>query len=164
MPGDEIVPDANVVMDRAFTLAATPDVVWPWFVQLGKQRAGWYLPRRVERFMPPGRRGFRYIDSELQGLAVGDIIPDWGGKDETFEVAIIEGPHTLVHLSTRGKVPLSWAINLTEHPAGHTRLHLRLRLGGVKHERLAEIGGGFFDWLTLYGLAAGLRERLRDSA
>ncbi|MCW2801757.1 MAG: hypothetical protein JWQ70_3229 [Aeromicrobium sp.] len=149
-------------MDRAFTLSAPPDVVWPWFVQLGKRRAGWYLPRSVERFMPSGRRGIRYLDSELQGLAVGDVIPDWGGKDATFEVAILAAPHALVHISTRGNVALSWAITLTERPAGSTRMHLRLRLGGVKHERLAEAGGGFVDWLTIDGLAAGLRERLRE--
>lgn len=164
LPGDEIVPDANVVMDRAFTVAGTPAAVWPWFVQLGKGRAGWYLPRAVERFTSPGRRGFRYIDSELQGLAVGDIIPDWGGKDATFTVAILEAPETLVHISTRGTVPLSWAITLTEDAAGSTRVHLRLRLGNVKRQRLAELGGGFFDRLTIVGLAAGLRERIRDSA
>ena len=50
--GDDVVPDADVVMDRAFTLAATPEEVWPWLVQLGKQRAGWYFPRRVERILP----------------------------------------------------------------------------------------------------------------
>jgi hypothetical protein len=162
LPGDDIVPGANVVMDRAFTLEAPPEVVWPWFVQLGKQRGGWYLPRSVERFMPSGRRGFRYVDSQLQNLAVGDIIPDWGGKDETFEVAILDAPHTLVHLSTRGNVALSWAIILREVAPGTTRVQLRLRLGNVRRKRLAEVFGGLIDWLTIYGLAAGLRERLRN--
>ena len=44
-------------MDRAFSLPAPPEVVWPWLVQLGKGRAGWYLPRWVERIIPPSRRG-----------------------------------------------------------------------------------------------------------
>ncbi len=51
-PGDGIVEVADVVMDRAFTVPDAPDRVWPWIVQLGKRRAGWYLPRRVERFLP----------------------------------------------------------------------------------------------------------------
>lgn len=159
LPGDDIVPDADVVMDRAFTLGAPPDQVWPWFVQLGKQRAGWYLPRVVERLVPAGRRALRRIDDRLQDLAVGDVIPDWGGKDETFEVAILQAPHTLVHISTRGRVRLSWAITLAGVADG-TRVHLRLRLGGVEHKRLAELGGGFVDRLTIVGLAAGLRERV----
>jgi hypothetical protein len=49
LPGDEIVADPDVVMDRGFGVPAAPEVVWPWLVQLGKARAGWYLPRAVER-------------------------------------------------------------------------------------------------------------------
>ena len=85
LPGDELV-DAHVVMDRAFTLAAAPAEAWPWFAQLGKKRAGWYLPRTVERFIPRGRRGLRSLDPGFQELAVGQVIPDYGGRDETFDV------------------------------------------------------------------------------
>ena len=163
LAGDSLVSDATVVMDRAFTLQAPPEVVWPWFVQLGKRRAGWYLPGWLERLVPARRRASRRVDQDLQGLAVGDVIPDWGGADATFEVAVLEPPHALVHVSTRGRVRLSWAIVLTG-VGGGTRVHLRLRLGGVRRERLARIGGGLMDWLTVVGLAAGLRERLSASA
>ena len=47
---------------------------------------------------------------------------------------------------------------------GGTRVHLRLRLAPVKHERIAEVGGGLFDALTIAGMAAGLRERLAEHA
>src|SRR5690349_12605576 len=77
-------------MDRAFTVAAPPAAVWPWLVQLGKKRAGWYLPAAAERFLPPGRRAAPDIRPAWQRLAVGDVIPDYGGRDETFEVAAIE--------------------------------------------------------------------------
>ena len=43
-PGDGLVPEADVVMDRGFDLPAGPEQVWPWIVQLGKGRGGWYLP------------------------------------------------------------------------------------------------------------------------
>ena len=52
LPGDDLVDPADVVMDRAFSLPAPPDTVWPWLVQLGKRRAGWYLPRWVDRVLP----------------------------------------------------------------------------------------------------------------
>ena len=61
LPGDGLVAPADVVMDRAFSLPAPPDVVWPWLVQLGKRRAGWYLPRWVERLVPRSRRGLRHL-------------------------------------------------------------------------------------------------------
>ncbi len=161
LPGDDIVPDASVIMDRAFTLTGAPAEVWPWFVQLGKARAGWYLPRWVERFVPSDRRAYRSIEPGLQELAVGDVIPDWGGRDATFTVAALNPQQSLVHVSTRGRVRLSWAISLSDGGGTTTRVHLRLRLGGVRRVRVARVAGGFFDWLTIVGLAAGLRERLR---
>jgi len=160
LPGDDIVPRAALVMDRAFDLLAPPETVWPWFVQLGKRRAGWYLPLSVERFIPPRRRGLRSIDDRFQGLAVGDVIPDWGGSNETFTVALLDPQQSLVYRSVRGRVELSWAITLTPTATG-SRAHFRLRLGDVKHIRLAGTAGGIVDLLTVAALARGVRERLR---
>ena len=101
LPGDEIVPDARVVIDRATTLAAPPERVWPWIVQLGKRRAGWYFPRWIEVAIPRERRGLRHVEPRWQRLAVGDVIPDWGGPAATFEVAVLDPPRALVHRSTR---------------------------------------------------------------
>lgn len=146
-------------MDRAFDLPEPPAAVWPWFVQLGKGRAGWYFPRSIERFIPPARRGLRTIEDRFQALAVADVIPDWGGRDATFTVAVIDPPGTLVHRSVRGRVELSWAITLTSTAAG-SRTHLRLRLGDVKHVSIARTAGEALDLLSIAGLAQGLRERL----
>jgi Polyketide cyclase / dehydrase and lipid transport len=159
LPGDELVEPADVVMDRAFALPAPPDEVWPWLVQLGKRRAGWYLPRRTERFVSPSRRGLRHLDPAYLSLRVGDVIPDWGGADATFTVAELEPGHHLLHTSTRGRTRLTWCLRLTPDGAG-TRMHLRLRLAPVRHRWLAEHAGGLVDRLTVAGLAAGLRERV----
>jgi len=159
LPGDDLVPHATTVMDRAFTLPAAPPEVWPWLVQLGKRRAGWYLPRRVEWCLPRTRRAVRHVDDRWQGLAVGDVIPDWGGREETFTVALIDPPRALVHTSRRGRTDVSWALCLAGEGAA-TRLHLRLRLGPVRHPRLVGTAGELVDLLTVLGLAAGLAERL----
>jgi hypothetical protein len=158
--GDRIVQPADVVMDRAFTLDGEPEDVWPWLVQLGKRRAGWYLPRTVERFLPRSRRGVRTIETQWQSLALGDVIPDYGGRDATFEVAEIEPLSALVYCSQRGRTGVSWAITLEPHGPGRTRVFLRLRLGPVRHQRLAGTVGDLFDLVTIAGLAGGLRERL----
>jgi hypothetical protein len=164
LPGDELVPDADVVMDRAFDLPAPPETVWPWFLQLGKKRAGWYLPSSVERFMPRSRRGLRRLDPDLVAEAhVGHVIPDWGRKDATFEMAILDPPHALVHTTKRGRTHGSWAIVLTAYdvpsPVG-THVQLRLRLSPVKRPWLAHTFGDVIDAATVAGLAAGLRERV----
>jgi hypothetical protein len=166
LPGDDLVPSADVVLDRAFDLPAPPAEVWPWFVQLGKKRAGWYLPRSVERFVPASRRALRHIEPSLQVLRVGSVIPDWGGRHETFQVAILEPGHALVHTTQRGRSLGSWAIVLTPYddPRGPaTHVQLRLRLSPVKRKRLAETLGGAFDASTIAGLAAGLRERVAEN-
>jgi hypothetical protein len=158
LAGDALVV-AGVVMDRGFDLAAPPGAVWPWLVQLGKRRAGWYLPRSVERLVPPSRRALRHIESRLLRHRVGDVIPDWGGQDATFTLAAIEEPQLLLYTSRRGRTDLTWCLRLSPTTDG-SRLHLRLRLGPVRHRLLAERVGGLVDALTIAGLAAGLRERV----
>jgi uncharacterized protein YndB with AHSA1/START domain len=154
-------------MDRATTLPAPPEQVWPWLVQLGKQRAGWYLPARLETLVPPRRRGLRTIDPRWQGLAPGDVIPDWGGADAQFEVVTVDPPHALVHRSTRprpGREPLelSWALVLTAAPPDRTRLHLRLRINalGRRAPALVTTVGGLIDEATVRPMFAGLAERV----
>ncbi|GAA2125853.1 hypothetical protein GCM10009825_02490 [Arthrobacter humicola] len=173
VPGDALVPAPDVVMDRAFDLPAPPETVWPWIVQLGKERSGWYLPGWAEALIPARRRALRTVDPELQDLSVGDVIADWGVPGATFEIVAVDPPLVLVHRSQRGALAVSWAIVLRPAPGigpqpsdgpgarTGTRVHLRLRLAGVKRRRLVKIGGGLFDLLTIAGLAAGLRERLR---
>ena len=80
-----------------------PEVVWPWLVRARKQRAGWYPPRRVERLVPPSRRAPRHVEPRWQGLAaVGDVVPDYGGQHETFQVAALEPGSHVVYTSRRG--------------------------------------------------------------
>ena len=162
LPGDGLVPAPEVVMDRGFDLPAPSGAVWPWIVQLGKERSGWYLPRWAEALIPARRRALRSIDPALQDLSAGDVIADWGGPGATFEIVEVDPPRALVHSSQRGALAISWTIVLqpTAGAAAGTRVQLRLRLAGVKRRRLVETGGGLFDLLTVAGLAAGLRERL----
>src|SRR5690349_10508124 len=131
MAGDDLIPSPDAVMDRAFTLPAPPDVVWPWLVQLGKCRAGWYLPSSVERFIPRSHRAIRAVDQQWQQLQVDEVVPDYGGRDAYFEVALIEPPRRLVYRSHRGRMQISWSISLEAPNTGSsaTRVRLRLRLG-----------------------------------
>jgi hypothetical protein len=160
LPGDGVVPNADVVMDRAFTLETPPAEVWPWLVQLGKKRGGWYFPRRVERFLPASRRATHTVENRWQGVKPGDVIPDYGGPSETLEAVTVDPPNALVYRSRRGRMDLSWAIVLTAPSPDETRVQLRLRLGPVRRRWLATTAGEAMDVLTIAGMAAGLRERL----
>ncbi len=168
LPGDDLVPKAQVVFDRASTLLAPPERVWPWIVQLGKARGGWYLPGWLETVVPRTRRGLRRVDPAFQQLSVGDEVPDWGpGPDPVFRVARIDPPHTLVYSSERPRrsgepMRLSWTHMLT--PAGPgTRLHLRLRIDrvGRRAPGLVAAFAGLMDEVTVRPMFAGLAERAR---
>ncbi len=171
LPGDDVLPNARLVMDRILTLAAPPAEVWPWLEQLGKRRAGWYLPRRVERFVPPSRRAARRIEPRWLGLSIGDAIPDWGRGDPQFEILEIERPRHLVYWSSRPRRPrrdrardpmrLTWALVLSERGAASSELHLRLRVElGHDPGPVATYGGGAMDRATVALLGRGLNERL----
>jgi len=165
-PGDMIVAAPDVVMDRGFTVPGPPEAVWPWLEQLGKRRAGWYLPRRVERFLPRARRAVRRIEPRWGSLEPGDVIPDYGGRDATFTVAEIDPPNHLIYRSQRGAATVSWSIVLRpDVVAGvpRTRVLFRLRLAPIRRVWLAETAGELIDVITIAGMAFGLRERLGDA-
>jgi hypothetical protein len=166
LPGDDLVPGAQVVMDRGGSLPAPASQVWPWLVQLGKSRGGWYLTRPVERFIPPRRRALRHLDARWQRLGVGGRVPDYGAGDPEFEVAVLQPPRILVFTSARrtrrGQIQASWALVLGDRPGGGSRLQLRLRLAGLHRPGLMGVVGGWFDDLTCRAMLAGLRERLAD--
>lgn len=110
LPGDDLIPEAGVVMDRRATLNAPLERVWPWLLQLGKGRAGWYLSRRLERVVPRANRALREIDPRFQEVAVGDRVADYG-RDGWFEARVVDPPHTLVWWSERGQdLHLTWAL------------------------------------------------------
>lgn len=153
-----------MVFDRERDIAAAPVAIWPWIVQLGKRRAGWYAPRSVERFLPRGRRAARSIARGFQSLAVGDHIPDYGGSEAELEVVEIDPPHALVYRDERRGAQFSWAITLAPLGGGDgTRVHLRfrgkIRSTGLKRRAIVA-GGEFFDGLTGEIMLRGLEERV----
>jgi hypothetical protein len=70
MPGDDLIADA-ASSTRAITIAAPPQQVWPWLVQLGYGRAGWYSYDWIDN---DGQPSAGHIIPELQQLQVGDQI------------------------------------------------------------------------------------------
>ena len=75
LPGDEIVPGPRMQTTRAVTIAAPASDIWPWLVQLGAGRGGFYSYDWLENAAGLDIRSADRIRPELQRLLVGDIIP-----------------------------------------------------------------------------------------
>ena len=71
LPGDDVVGEANVTDTRSIEIGAPPEAVWPWLVQMGFGRAGWYSYDQMD--MTGGNT--RRIEPDWQSLAAGDIVP-----------------------------------------------------------------------------------------
>lgn len=165
-PGDEILPDAAMVYDRKAIVDAGVDDVWPWLVQLGKNRSGWYLPWNAERWLPRRMRAVRTIIPEYQDLAVGERVPDYGGRNEYLEVSALQPSQHIVYVTERYGTRFTWAIVLTTIATESTEVHLRFR-GAIHSQgwrrRLIVAVGDAIDWLTTKPMLLGLAERVSVS-
>ncbi|WP_208718784.1 hypothetical protein [Corallococcus sicarius] len=137
LPGDGLVPNPVAVNTRAITIDARPEDVWPWLVQIGYRRAGWYSYDVLERAAGAGEfvegHSADHIHPRLQALAVGDIIPmsRWTG----MQVAELVPARALVLRSVMDdETPTwgvtTWAFVLEPLGEGRTRLLVRGRTGG----------------------------------
>jgi len=75
LPGDDLVPEPAYVTTRTITVQAPAEAVWPWLVQLGQGRGGFYTYDRLEQMVGAGIRSADHIVPELQQLAIGDTVP-----------------------------------------------------------------------------------------
>jgi hypothetical protein len=72
LPYDELVPDPTWSSTRAVTVEATPEQIWPWLVQMGWGRAGWYGYDWVDN---GGKPSSWEILPEYQHLEIGTKFP-----------------------------------------------------------------------------------------
>jgi hypothetical protein len=141
LAGDETVPDPGIASTRAIDIHAPAHVVWPWLVQMGWKRAGWYSYDMIDNDRTHGAEG---IIPRLQSLQVGDLVPE--GPEVGWTVRALEPGHLLL-LDTTGPMKgvgwvqrrdSSWLFLLTTIDADHTRLVERSRTTiSMNHATLA---------------------------
>jgi hypothetical protein len=170
LPGDESVANPIWQSTRAITIAAPPEQVWPWIVQMGfpSHRAGWYTPHWLDRLTFGIRqRSADRIVPELQQLAVGDRVPDSDDWSAFFAVAAIEPPHALVLHSTRHvikpikTIDFSWAFVIRELSPGRSRLLIRARTNYTPRRALpfVEFVIGPADFVNASAMLRGIKKR-----
>ncbi len=122
MPGDDLVPKASFNATRAITIGAPPEMVWPWIVQLGYRRAGFYT---YDLFDNAGYESADRVLPEFQQPKVGDWMPMASKVNETtaFKIKAFETNQWLLW----EKPDSTWAWKLIPLAVGRTRLITRLK-------------------------------------
>jgi hypothetical protein len=121
MPGDDLLPRAQYRSTRAITIGAPPSEVWPWLVQVGWRRGGWYANDLLDNFAQPSARTIR---PEFQDLHRGQYLAFVPKASErtAFRVADFAVEEWLLWQTPNR----SWAWRLVALPEGRTRLVTRL--------------------------------------
>lgn len=129
MPGDTIVSRASLNATRAITIGAPPERVWPWIVQMGYRRAGFYTYDLVDN---GGYPSAECVLPEYQHLAIGDWAFPMNGffgvrlpvsETTAFKVVAFEVNRWLLW----EKPGSTWAWVLKSLPGSRTRLLSRQR-------------------------------------
>jgi hypothetical protein len=122
MPGDDIVSKASFEATRAITIDAAPKMVWPWIVQMGYRRAGFYTYALLDN---AGFESAERVLEEYQPPRIGDWMPMAKKVNETtaFKVTAFEPSEWLLW----EKPDSTWAWKLLPLDGGRTRLVSRLK-------------------------------------
>ena len=133
-PGAGLVPGGVRTATMAVTIDAPPSRVWPWLVQMGTDRGGWYSWDLLDNF---GRRSADRIHPEWQKIGLGDRFTGKPDGSECWQVAAVEPERFLalrMSLDLRGRqfdpagrrprryTDSTWGFLLTELPGRRTRL------------------------------------------
>jgi len=130
-PGADLIPAGLRSATMAVTIDAAPSLVWPWLVQMGYDRAGWYSWDHLDNF---GQPSATTIHPEWQNIRVGDYTDHM----RSWQVAALEPERFLALRASRDLLTFrvfdpagprprfytdsTWSFLLKPLPAGRTRL------------------------------------------
>ena len=126
LPGDEMIPHAAGSLTNAVTVGCNRRELWPWLVQMGADRAGWYSYDVLDN---GGQASAEKIIPDLQSPQVGTVFPALPGRRDGFILLENEPTHWLVlgWPSPDGGLTVTWSFMLHEIDDNTTRLIVRAR-------------------------------------
>ena len=172
LPGDDLTPGPVEQCTRAITIGAPPEAVWPWLVQMGADRGGFYSYDWLENLFGLGIHNAESIVPAWQRLEVGDLMWANGARSGGWVVERMV-PHEVLVLkmadvATGRAVSRSegigfefqWTFALVPTPYGGTRLFIRERVGyGRRLTRWLMAPVGVVSFVMTRKMLDGIRRR-----
>jgi hypothetical protein len=151
LPGDDVVPNPKHEATHAITIHAPVADVWPWLVQIGQNRGGFYSYSVLENLVGCDIHNANRVVPEWQSLRAGDVL--WLHPEAPpLPVLIVEPGRTMViggvaeeqadHLEKNSRAG-TWAFVLKELDPSTTRLIVRIRWDRKP---------GVLDWIYNFGV------------
>lgn len=160
-PGDALLKAPASQISRAITIHASPAQVYPWIIQVGAERGGFYSHSWLETYLLHCKLvNADRIHPEWQGLQVGNQVKMCPGSfgPAPYQVAqLIPNQSVTLGHQEQGQWVDLWEFNLIAQPDGSTRLVLRTR---------TMMTGGFWDIIHpgVFIMETGMLHGIRDRA
>ena len=127
LPGDDLVKNPNYTATFATTIEATPAEIWPWLVQMGQNKGGFYSYDWLENLIGLQLHNAERIMPEWQQVKEGDKVRVGPQEGAVMKVAVFKPEQAFVLYTGVGiKFQFVWAFTLFPIDAHSTRLVVRM--------------------------------------
>jgi hypothetical protein len=176
LPGDDLTAEPADQITRAMTIDAPAEQVWPWLVQLGADRGGFYSYDWIEDLFGLRIHSATEIVPEWQDLQVGDLVYADRARSGGWVVVDLVPDRALVmkvaDVATRQPVgrdeglgwEFQWTFALQPRGDGTTRLLVRERVAfGRRWFGVLMTPVGLVSFLMTRKMLRGIKERAEAS-
>src|SRR5664280_2568584 len=125
MPGDELLPNPDILATRAISISAPPSAIWPWLMQMGSGKGGVYTYDWIENLFGLNMHSVDEILPEFQDRQVGDV-EQLGSSGPRLRVDVLDADRAMVLHSEDGN--WTWAFCLYPMNPSQTTLVSRNRI------------------------------------
>ena len=176
LPGDELIDNPLYVTTRGITVAAPAAAIWPWLLQLGQNRGGFYSYDLLENLAGLDIHSADEVRPEWQELRAGEdfVTLDPDGVMKMTIVALEPGRALVLRSGApgeppqgpgdffKGEIEWTWAFVLQELDPVRTRLLVRSRAAWADTASARAARGillGPAHLLMERGMLRGIRDR-----
>lgn len=166
LPGDEIFQNPVLRWKHAITIDAKPEEVWPWVIQMGDTRGGFYSYRLIEKAVT----AMAGVDTALYYRNANEIHPEWQdpatGQGMILDTLVLRESRTNHYLVTAPRPEMSdggllWTWFLAPTVDGKTRLlvHMSIQIPGMEGSKAAGAAFNLATFMMERKMMEGIRLR-----
>lgn len=151
-PGDELLAQPAKLANRAITIQATPEQIYPWLVQIGADKGGWYSYDWLESLFGCKITNADRVHDEWQSLQAGDPVlmcPEGFGPPPYIIAQVLPNQAIVLGHQDDGQWVDVWQWVLVPQADGSTRL--------INRTRTMMVGGA---WNIFQPIAFVMEERM----